>query len=242
MRILIVDDERLVRYSLRSMLEAAGRDRFEVREAANAEEMLREIANQVPDIALVDIRMPGPDGISAIEDVPKAERNSVDWIILTAQQEFSAAQRALRLGVRDYLLKPVDPDSLLRQIETIEEERLPPAAKTVLTDNPVVQAVITWTETHLGGNVGLAQAADAQGLTPNYLSTLFREQTGITYTQFLTRSRLEVARELLTTEPLTVREVAKRVGYQSHRNFARRFHAHFGSYPSEVRRSGPPEG
>lgn len=219
------------------MLEEAGKDRFTVREAANAEEMLREISDGVPDIALVDIRMPGPDGISAIESVPEKQRRTVDWIILTAQQEFSAAQRAIRLGVRDYLLKPVDPDSLLRQIETIEEERLPPAARTVHADHPVVRAVIAWTEAHLGENVGLAQAADAQGLSPNYLSTLFREQTGVTFTQFLTRSRLELARNLLVSEPLTVREVAQRVGYQSHRHFARRFHAHFAAYPSEVRRT-----
>lgn len=242
MRVLIVDDERLVRYSLRSMLEEAGADRFSVVEARDAREMAAHLSERgdtpLPDVALVDIRMPGTDGISAIEAVAPTVRRRIDWIILTAQQDFSYAQRAIRIGVRDYLLKPVDPDSLLKQIEAIEAERSPlsaPVPETVSTDNPAVRAVARWTRDHLGENIGLAQAADAHNLAANYLSTLFHQETGITYTQFLTGLRMEHAREILQEEHLTVRQVAERVGYQSHRHFARRFHNHFGVYPSELR-------
>lgn len=238
MRILIVDDERLVRFSLRSMLEESGPGRFEVVEASNGAEMIRSFEEVVPDVALVDIKMPGMDGLTAIETIDEEQRKRTAWVILTAQQTFDAAQRAIRLGASDYLLKPVDPDSLLRVVENLEEQLMPVApAGELATDNPLVQRAAQWSAEHLRESIGLAQAAEAVGVSANYLSTVFHQHAGLTFTQYLTRLRMEEARRLLREQGGTVRAVAERVGYQSHRHFARRYHAHFGHYPSEERLS-----
>ncbi len=121
MKILIADDEYLVRASLISMLGEINLPIDSIEEATTGEEMIRMIGHGLPDVAFVDIRMPGLNGLDAIK-AGKPLSPQTKWFILTGFPEFDYAREAIRLGVSGYLLKPVSPDELKKILNEFEED------------------------------------------------------------------------------------------------------------------------
>lgn len=127
MRVLIIDDERLAREELKSLLKNF--DSLEiVGEARNPEEGIASIREHAPDLIFLDIQMPGMNGfdmLKKLDEIPKV-------VFITAYDEF--ALRAFEVNALDYLLKPVDPDRLK---ETIQKLQLPEEDfSTKLNNNP----------------------------------------------------------------------------------------------------------
>jgi two-component system, NarL family, response regulator YdfI len=115
LRILVVDDHLIVRQGLRLILEEAGDDFEIVGEAVNGEEALI-LADEIhPDLVLMDIRMPGMDGIEAIERLKQRQRDLI-VVILTTYDDDSLILRGLRAGASGYLLKDTNRDTLFRTI------------------------------------------------------------------------------------------------------------------------------
>ncbi len=121
MKIVIADDEYLVRSSLKSMLEEMALPLNLAGEATNGEELIDLAGRFHPDIALVDIRMPGINGLEAIRR-GKEISPQTKWLILTGFSEFEYAKQAIQLGVSEYLLKPVSPEELLLVLSGFLEE------------------------------------------------------------------------------------------------------------------------
>lgn len=121
MKILIADDEQLVRISLVSMIQEMEPAWEIAGEAKQGEEMLELLAHHRPDVAIVDIRMPKLDGIEVIRRGRELSPHT-KWIILSGFSDFQYAQQALKLGVNEYLLKPVVPEELERAIRTIDAQ------------------------------------------------------------------------------------------------------------------------
>lgn len=117
-KILIVDDQPLVRMGIRHMLEAFFPRHFILLEAEDGAEGYRIALETNPDIILTDIMMPNMDGLEMIESLQKAELQTV-FIVMSAYEEFSFARCALALGVREYLLKPVVEKDLYLSIEKV---------------------------------------------------------------------------------------------------------------------------
>lgn len=113
-RVLIADDHLIVREGLRLILETG--EGFElVGEAADGAEAVR-LANELkPDVVLMDLRMPGVDGLTAIERL-HVEQPQVAVVILTTYNEDDLMMRGLRAGARGYLLKDTDRATLLDTI------------------------------------------------------------------------------------------------------------------------------
>jgi two-component system, response regulator YesN len=119
--ILIADDERYVRLGLKSMLGEicdALKEENRIVEARNGKEMYDLVLKYQPDIAFVDIRMPVMDGLKAIEH-SKALAPNTTWVLLTGLHDFGAAVQAMKLGVSDYLSKPVGSEELTKIIEKV---------------------------------------------------------------------------------------------------------------------------
>ena len=110
--ILIVDDEKVVRESL---CEWFTEDGYEVDTAADGAEALRKIDESTWDILLVDIKMPGMDGLEVQRRVKQADPAAI-VIIITAYATVDTAVEALKQGAYDYITKPIDPDDLARVI------------------------------------------------------------------------------------------------------------------------------
>jgi DNA-binding NarL/FixJ family response regulator len=116
-RVLIVDDDALVRAGLTMLL--AGVDDIEVvGEAANGSEVEPAVAEYQPDVVLMDIRMPGMDGLAATEIVRGHDR-SPEVIVLTTFDTDDHVLRALRAGASGFLLKDTPPADIVRAIRAV---------------------------------------------------------------------------------------------------------------------------
>jgi len=113
MKVLIVDDEVIIRTGLCTLVEWAEYG-FEVLEpAASAEEALRRFPEERPELIFTDIRMTGKSGLELAREV-KREAPDTEIVIISGFDEFAYAQEALREGISDYLLKTSEPDDIVR--------------------------------------------------------------------------------------------------------------------------------
>ena len=126
--ILIVDDEKIERTGIRMLLQRMPEE-FEIREASNGVEALRMLREETADMVLTDIKMPQMDGIELIEKI-REYGSQMPIAIFSGYGEFDYAQKAIRNGVSNYILKPVKPQEfeetirkILRTIEQREQER-----------------------------------------------------------------------------------------------------------------------
>ena len=114
-RLLIADDEEDIRLGISELIDWEAHGIRLVGAASDGLGLLDMLNTLRPDIALVDIQMPGLTGLQAIEQMQG--HRDIAYIILTGHDEFSYAREALRLGVDDYLLKPCSPEDILEAVE-----------------------------------------------------------------------------------------------------------------------------
>ncbi|MBM7563431.1 response regulator [Paenibacillus sacheonensis] len=119
--LLIVDDEPIERTALQRMVQEGMDDIVIVGQAANGREAIEAAARLKPDLITMDIKMPGIGGLQAIETITATDKQ-VKFIVVTAYDTFEFAQQALRLGVRDYLLKPSKTAVVLETIGRVADE------------------------------------------------------------------------------------------------------------------------
>ncbi len=112
-RILVVDDEAVMRATLEEILGGAG---FEVATAANGEAALAELGRQPADLMLLDLRMDGLDGMQVIEAASKVAPDTI-VVMLTAHGTMESAISAMRRGAFDYLLKPCQVPEILAAVQ-----------------------------------------------------------------------------------------------------------------------------
>jgi len=116
-RVLVVDDDALVRAGL-SMLLAGAEDIEIVGEAADGSQVARAAAEHRPDVVLMDIRMPGMDGLAATE-LLRAQDGAPEVIVLTTFEADDYVLRALRAGASGFLLKDTPPADIVRAVRTV---------------------------------------------------------------------------------------------------------------------------
>ena len=120
--VLVVDDEKAIRESLRVVLE--DEDRYRVSEAADGEEAVRMTLSRPPDVLLLDIRMPGLDGLEALRRIREAGAD-VPILMISGHATIRTAVEALRAGAQDFLEKPLEGEVVLRRVEgVLERSRL----------------------------------------------------------------------------------------------------------------------
>lgn len=118
-RIVLADDHPVVRKGIREFLEEAG-DIQVVAEAANGAEALALIREHRPDVAVLDIQMPGQSGIEVTRRL-RAEGLPVGVLLLTAYDDDPYVMAALQAGANGYVLKTVEADDLVRDVRVIYE-------------------------------------------------------------------------------------------------------------------------
>ena len=112
---IIADDEALMRANLREQLAIAWPELDIVAEAADGDEAVSLCAEHHPDVAFLDIRMPGRTGLDAALDIGEETR----IVFVTAYEQHALA--AFEAGAVDYLLKPIDPSRLSQTVDRIEK-------------------------------------------------------------------------------------------------------------------------
>jgi two-component system response regulator RegA len=149
--VLIIDDDEVFRTRLRRAFELRG---WEAHVAASGKEALLRAHEIGPDLAIVDLRMPGESGLDVVKDLRDWD-STVSIIVLTGYGSIATALEAVRRGADHYLSKPVDVDQILVAYETVESSRpgdtLPPTMVPSLArvEWEHIQRVLT----DCGGNV-----------------------------------------------------------------------------------------
>jgi DNA-binding NarL/FixJ family response regulator len=118
-RILIIDDHKMVRDGIRSMLETYDdKYQFIVTEAETGEEGVESAITQEHDIILMDYQLPKIDGADAVKAIIE-KKPEAKILALSSYNEFMYVNRMMKMGARGYILKNVGPDEMIRAIETI---------------------------------------------------------------------------------------------------------------------------
>src|SRR6201996_2717707 len=127
--VLVVDDEPTIAEVVARYLNRAG---YTTRVAANGREALDAAAAQRPDLVVLDLMLPGIDGLEVMRRLRDQDRDRVAVILLTAKGEESDRVIGLRLGADDYVVKPFSPaelvarvDAVLRRVDTVPEREAP---------------------------------------------------------------------------------------------------------------------
>jgi CheY-like chemotaxis protein len=113
MRILVAEDETIIRLDLCSALQAAGYETIEARDGAEAVALAREHA---PDLAVLDVKMPNLDGIEAARRITSAQQ--IPIVLVTAYSDSALVERAIGAGIYAYLVKPFRESEIVPAIET----------------------------------------------------------------------------------------------------------------------------
>ena len=119
-KLLIADDEKLIRESIVELIDWEALDIQITASCKNGMEALDAITDTAPDIVMTDIRMPGLDGLDLIEKIQNLDSH-IQFIILTGYPEFDYARRAIKYGVREYLLKPISEEAIIEAVNHVKE-------------------------------------------------------------------------------------------------------------------------
>lgn len=252
---LVADDTPIIRSTIAQVVRQRASEIAHVYEAANGLETLALVRRTRPEIVLIDIKMPGLDGLQAATII-RAELPRTRIIILSAYDEFPYVQKALKLGAVDYLLKPLRPAKLLAILAQLCHEIRAERAQAPATPgershpeqgdefetspaihDPIQQALDYIQQNHQRPDISFNEVAEAVSLSSSHLAHLLKERTGMSYKQQLTALRIEAARRLLRTTNLTISAVGEAVGYQNATNFYRLFQRETGMTPAEFRKS-----
>lgn len=250
-KILIADDERSERELLTEEIAERFAHEAQTRVVENGRAAVETAALWNADIVLMDIEMPGLNGIEAAKRI-LAQSPDCKIIFITAYSIFSYAQEAVKMGACDYILKPVNPDDLersvrhsMQQAESQRElEAMVPVAETLTDGAPYDKAsqLMGNVKRYLQQNymlygVSLDSISDILKINASYFSVLFKKHFGVNFSDYLTELRINAAKELLSDPFLAASEVARMVGYESPNYFARAFKKNTGMTPTEFRRA-----
>lgn len=208
-KLLIVDDEELMRQKLETLLDYSLLGLRLVAQAQDGSEGERLILTHQPDVVITDVVMPGKNGLEMIADLQG--KTQAKFIILSGYQDFDYVREALRLGAADYVLKPVQASELKRVLEVQPQEE---------DDNrrygEIVARVLSLVAEEFSDPELSLKSLCANFLFMNetYVSRLFQKRTGQKFSSYLTACRIQAAQTLLTGQPeLSIGEVAERVGF-----------------------------
>ncbi|MFC5987688.1 response regulator [Marinicrinis lubricantis] len=237
-RLLLVEDERWVRIALKKTLEKVNLPIQVVGELSHGLEAIDWLKTNQADLVITDIRMPFMDGINLLEMLQEHSSHP-DVMIISGYDDFSYAQRAVRLNAVDYLLKPVEAGELKSSLQKWLDRRGAFSMKegeAVRGELSPVGQILSYIESAGDVHMSLAEAAERVHLNPSYFCKLFKQTTGMNYKEYVAGLRMKEAERLLDTTSLRVCEIAERLGYRDQAYFSNQFKKRTGMNPTEYRK------
>ena len=221
---VVIDDEFFVRVSIKEVVKQAVSNYVCVGEAKNGIEGLALIKKAKPDLVLLDIKMPGKDGLELCNDI-RREKIDVPVLIISGYPEFEYAKKAVEYSfVFGYLLKPVSSEELRQLLE--------------ITGNyDVVAKVIRHIDEHYYENLRLGDFAKENHISLGHLSFLLKRALGKKYTDYITEKRLNAACEKLCSTRQNIFNISQDVGFSEYNYFIKIFRKHYGITPTEYRKT-----
>lgn len=240
-RVLLVDDEYLEREALKMILDKNIDYVDIIGQASSGEEAVELTETIDPDIIFMDIKMPGMDGLEASRII-KEKYCDKKIILLTAYDDFNLAQRAIRINVDDYVLKPIRGKKIIELLETHymskqNEENIENRNNRYLEKayTRELSKAIRYIKNNFEGSLTLNDVANHVNLSTSYLSKLFKKELGMNFTVFLTDCRMSRAKELLENTDEPIINISIELGYNESNYFSKVFRKKYGVNPSKYR-------
>lgn len=254
-RVVVVEDEWILRAGLIHSIDWASLDCVIAGEAGNGKEGLELILKEKPDIVIADIRMPVMDGLEMIAEALETYRF---WsILLTSYSEFEYAQQAVSLRVSKYLLKPVNESILYETLEQLagdirrerlfdkfmqriqstgasaDDENLQVHMVKNNPDNYYVEEALNEIYENYTRKISVESIAERLEVSSSYLTRKFREITRHSFLDYLNQYRVIKAIQLIGTGKYRFGEVAELTGFTSEKHFYGVFRKYTHMTPSE---------
>lgn len=230
--LMIVDDEENVRSLLKNCIDWDSLGIGIVAEAGTVAEAFEKLEHMTaPSIICADICMPVVNGIEFITELKKRSISS-EIVVISGYSEFTYAQQCIRLGISDYIVKPVNEEYLYDTMKKIcmrlgdgsvdsISKQLPSATAPAKHHNKTVLGIADYTKSHFcESTISLQSIADTFYLNSAYVCRAFKQEFGETWVDYLTRLRMEKAIELLKTTDMKSYEIAENVGFTDAKYFS----------------------
>lgn len=225
LRCAIIDDEKSVHKIINNIIEKDGLPLVISNSAYDGIEGKSLIQKNNFDIIFIDIQMPYLDGFDLISKYPNN-----NYIVVTAFDYFDYAQRALRLGVKDILLKPIDREQLAEAVNR--------AIGFKLTKTKVIDEVLLYIHSNFSKEITVSDLAEQNYMNSSNFSRLFKNSVGISIIDYLRKIRINKAKDLLESSYKSISEIALEVGYKSENLFYKDFKRIENITPSKYREKG----
>ncbi len=250
--LLLADDESIVRRGIKTLVDYAALGIAEIFEAENGEAALEIVKKETVHIVFADINMPRMNGLEFAKQA-KAVEPALKIALITGYDYFDYALAALRLGVDDYMLKPVSRDDVTELlIKLVDKRKAEDGLQSVLQsadritgltgaadDDSLKQTLLARIESNIQNPAFCLSGLAADiGYNAAYLSTLFKKLFGANFRDYLLDLRLEKAKILLLSTPMKSYEVAAEIGIDDPNYLSALFKRKFGATVSQFRSTG----
>jgi len=246
-RAIIIDDEKWVVRSLISTIQDQKYFRI-VGEAYDGISGMEMIEKLKPELAFVDIRIPGMSGLEILQAANSMDFSTL-FVMISGYAEFAYAQKAMYHNAIGYCLKPFSKSELMDvmkkaydilQNRAAREEPRSSAAELVAPEpikvnNKMVRTMLDYIRTHYCDDISIQHLADLCSINSNYASQLFHQEVGETFSSYITKLRIKQAIHLLGSTDMTITAIATSVGYRDYFYFAKVFKKLTGITPTEYR-------
>ncbi|GAB4034883.1 two-component regulator propeller domain-containing protein [Spirosoma jeollabukense] len=242
--LLLVEDNEAIRLHIRSLFS----DTHTVLEAANGLLGWDIACEQLPDLIVSDVAMPGIDGLALTHRLKNDERTRhIPVILLTAKGALSHQVSGLSSGADDYISKPFHPSVLRLKVQNllVLRERIREKYRRIVTlapteqalddpDSVFLQRLMATLEPRLADpDFNVSTLTDEIGMSRPVLFRKVKMLTGLSVVELIRSLRMKKAQSLLSQKGMTVAEVAFSVGFNDPKYFSKQFRSEFGKSPSE---------
>lgn len=236
-KILLVDDEIMIREGFKQLFDWEVHDCKVVGEASDGMEALAKIDTLKPDIVIMDINIPIMNGLKVIE-TSRIRYPDMAFVIVSGYDDFSYCRQALRLKITDYILKPVNYDEFGSCIDNLKIALFEKQTKnnSNCKEERTITGITRYMQEHLEEEVSLNILSKEFHLSAQYISQLFKSEIGVNFLAYLTNIRMEKAKKLLISTDLSIKEISLQAGYGDYRVFTKVFKKCEGNTPSQYRR------
>lgn len=233
MNLLIADDENLELKVLEKTVKKHFVEELEIFASSNGRKASQICDEVKPDIALLDIEMPGMNGIELAKYIKEKYANCI-IIFITAYDRFDYAIEAMHIKAFDYLLKPWKEERLCELINTaIENVRgMQKTDGIVHSQKDIIKDYI---DRNYKKDISAKDVAGILGYSDVYFSKVFKQLFDDNFINYLTKIRIDRAKVLLKDVSFNIKEVGKSVGYADSNYFTKVFKRSVGMSPSEYR-------
>ena len=233
MNLLIADDENLELKVLEKTVKKHFVDELEIFASSNGRKASQICDEVKPDIALLDIEMPGMNGIELAKYIKEKYAECI-IIFITAYDRFDYAIEAMHIKAFDYLLKPWKEERLCELINTaIENVRSMQKTDSIVHSQKDV--IKDYIDRNYKKDISAKDVAGMLGYSDVYFSKVFKQLFDDNFINYLTKIRIDRAKVLLKDVSFNIKEVGKSVGYADSNYFTKVFKRSIGISPSEYR-------